>query len=59
MREVRSGASYLSHNDLKVHFGLGQADRVDEIVLRWPSGVVQTLRNVAANQVLEVVEATQ
>jgi hypothetical protein len=58
VREVRSGASYLSHNDLKVHFGLGKADRVDEIVLRWPSGVVQTIKDVAANQVIEVVEAT-
>ena len=56
VREVRSGASYLSHNDMKVHFGLGKADRVDEIVLHWPSGAVQTIENVAANQVLKVVE---
>jgi hypothetical protein len=56
VREVRSGASYLSHNDMKAHFGLGKAEKVDRIVLRWPSGVVQTMADVAVNQVLEAVE---
>ena len=56
VREVRSGTSYLSHSDMKVHFGLGKAAQVEEIVLRWPSGAVQTLKGVAANQVLEVTE---
>ena len=36
--EVRSGGSYLSHNDMRVHFGLGDADRVARVEIRWPSG---------------------
>ncbi|MCY3665807.1 MAG: CRTAC1 family protein [Gemmatimonadetes bacterium] len=54
--EVRSGTSFLSHSDLKVHFGLGTAPMVESVVLHWPSGAVQTLRDVAANQVLTVRE---
>ena len=36
--EVRSGASYTSQNDLRVHFGLGKATQADRIEIRWPSG---------------------
>ena len=54
--EVRSGTSFLSHSDLKVHFGLGTASIVESVVLYWPSGTVQTLHDVAANQVLTVRE---
>lgn len=54
--EVRSGSSYLCHDDMRVHFGLGQASLVDSLVLRWPSGTVQTLRDVEANQQIKVVE---
>ena len=54
--EVRSGTGFLSHSDLKVHFGLGTAPIVESVVLHWPSGAVQTLRDVAANQVLTVRE---
>ena len=54
--EVRSGTSFLSHSDLKVHFGLGAAAVVDSVVLHWPSGTIQTLHEVAANQILTVRE---
>jgi hypothetical protein len=54
--EVRSGGGYLSQNDLRVHFGLGKADKVDVLEVRWPSGAVDTLKNVAANQVVYVKE---
>ncbi len=40
-REVRSGGSYMSHNDFRLHFGLGRADRVDRIHIRWPDGSEQ------------------
>jgi predicted nucleotidyltransferase len=40
--EVRSGGSYISHNDMRVHFGLGDAAAVDRLVIRWPSGLVET-----------------
>ncbi|HKQ06879.1 MAG TPA: CRTAC1 family protein [Blastocatellia bacterium] len=54
--EVRSGGSYYSQNDLRVHFGLGKRDRVKTIEVRWPSGQVDTLTDVAANQFITVKE---
>ncbi|HKE25083.1 MAG TPA: CRTAC1 family protein [Bryobacteraceae bacterium] len=54
MDEVRSGGSYISQSDLRVHFGLGAATSA-EIVVQWPSGVVDRLR-VQANRVVTVVE---
>ena len=57
--EVQSGGSYLSHNDLRLHFGLGQTERVDRLEVRWPSGAVQVLSDIAADQVLTVVEPRQ
>lgn len=54
--EVRSGGSYLSQNDLRVHFGLGSAEKVDRLEIRWPSGQVDTLRDIAPNQVIHVKE---
>ena len=57
--EVQSGGSYLSHNDLRLHFGLGQAEHVDRLEVRWPSGGVQVLSDIAADQVLTVVEPSQ
>ena len=41
--EVRSGGSYLSQNDLRLHFGLGQATKIDSVEVRWPSGKVEKL----------------
>ncbi len=57
--EVQSGGSYLSHNDLRLHFGLGKAERVDRLEVRWPSGAVQVLSDIAVDQVLTVVEPRQ
>jgi enediyne biosynthesis protein E4 len=54
--EVRSGGSYLSQNDLRVHFGLGKTDKVDLIEVRWPSGQTDTIKNVSANRVIYVKE---
>ena len=53
---VTTAGSYASSVDRRVHFGLGDDARVKEIELRWPSGTVQILRNVAADQILKVVE---
>jgi hypothetical protein len=58
INEVRSGGSYISQNDLRVHFGLGEATKVDVLEIRWPSGQVDTLKDVPANQVIEVKEGT-
>ncbi len=57
--EVQSGGSYLSHNDLRLHFGLGRAERVERLEVRWPSGTVQVLNDIAADQVVTVVEPCQ
>ena len=54
--EVRSGGGYLSQNDLRVHFGVGKATKVDLLEVRWPSGQVDTVKDVAVNQVVFVKE---
>jgi enediyne biosynthesis protein E4 len=54
--EVRSGGGYFSQNDLRVHFGLGKANKVDALEIHWPSGQVDTLKDVKANQVIFVKE---
>ena len=56
IREVKSGSGYLSQNDLRLHFGLGNATSVDTLTVRWLCGKVQTLQNVKTNQVLVVSE---
>jgi hypothetical protein len=56
VQEVCSGGSYLSQSDLCVHFGLGGAERVDEVTVRWPSGRVDTLRDLPADQRLFIQE---
>jgi len=55
MDEVRSGGSYLSQNDLRVHFGLGKATKAD-LEIRWPSGLVEKIAGVAANRIITVTE---
>jgi len=54
--EVRSGGSYLSQNDLRLHFGLGRSEEVDRIEVDWPSGVRQTLEHVKADRVMSIRE---
>jgi len=55
IREVAAGGSHISQNMLRVHFGLSDATQAD-VEIRWPSGVIQTLANVAPNQIIEVTE---
>lgn len=54
--EVRSGGSYLSQSDLRLHFGLGSALRVESIEVSWPSGVRQVLKDVEGGRVMVVTE---
>jgi len=56
MREVKSGSSYLGQNDLRVHVGLGTAPRVDRLQIRWANGQVETMQDVATNQIITVTE---
>jgi hypothetical protein len=55
--EVRSGGSYISQNDLRVHFGLGKAEKVELLEIRWPSGQLDTLKDVKANRLIYVKES--
>jgi hypothetical protein len=55
--EVRSGGSYLSQNDLRIHFGLGNANKVDRLEIRWPSGRTEVLSDLAANHFYVVKES--
>jgi hypothetical protein len=48
--EVRSGGSYISHNDTRVHFGLGARTKVDRLQIRWPSGRIETATDLVSNQ---------
>jgi hypothetical protein len=50
MDEVRSGGSYLSQSDLRLHFGLGDAARIDSVEVRWPNGATQSFKDVAADR---------
>jgi hypothetical protein len=52
IREVKSGGSYPSHSDMRLHFGLGQAVLADLVEIRWPSGLVERFEGVKANQFL-------
>jgi hypothetical protein len=53
-REVRAGASYLSSEDPRVHFGLGHAREAAEVLVRWPGGETTRLTDIAANDLIEV-----
>lgn len=56
VREVKSGSSYLGQNDLRAHVGLGESKRVERIDVRWPAGTTETIRDVAANQIVTITE---
>lgn len=55
-RYVRGGSSYLSQSERALTFGLGDADLVDSLVVKWPSGVRQVLTGVTPNRKVEVLE---
>jgi hypothetical protein len=54
--ERRSGGSYLSQNDVRLHFGLEKRGKVDRIEVRWPDGLVQTMTNVEANRFIRITQ---
>ncbi len=54
--EIRSGGSYLSQNDLRVHFGLGTAAKIDSIEIRWNSGKIETIRDVEVDKFHAILE---
>jgi len=56
LAEVRSGGSYLSQNDLRIHVGLASAEKVGHIEIRWPGGPVELLQNIPADHLYYVRE---
>jgi hypothetical protein len=54
--EVRGGASYLSQNDLRLHFGLGSRAMIDTVEIMWPSGTKETYRSLPADCIYKIVE---
>ena len=56
--EVRSGSSYISNNDIRVHFGLGRASKPDRVEVRWPSGLTETFANLRANSIIILKEGS-
>jgi hypothetical protein len=56
IREVRAGGGFLQSHSVPENFGLGHASRVDELTVRWPSGIRQVLKDVPVNQRIRIVE---
>jgi hypothetical protein len=56
---MTTAVGYASSSHAGVHFGLGASERVAEIEIRWPSGAVQRIRDVPANQILRITEASE
>jgi enediyne biosynthesis protein E4 len=54
--EVRSGGGYFSQSDLRIHFGFGKAQKVDLLDIHWPSGQVDTLKDLPVNQLVTIKE---
>jgi hypothetical protein len=54
VREARAGGSYLSAEDPRLHFGLGDATRVDRVIVRYPGGKLVVRNDVAVDRVLRI-----
>jgi hypothetical protein len=59
VQEVRAGSSYLSMDSIDLEFGVGLSTIVDEVLIYWPSGVVQTLTDLEVDQIHTIVESKQ
>jgi enediyne biosynthesis protein E4 len=58
MQEVTAQTSYYSHNDFRLHFGIGSNKQAESIEIRWASGQTETIKNVSANQIVTVKEGS-
>ena len=55
---MRGGGSYISQNDLRVHFGLADAAKVDRLEVRWPNGLEEEWRDLAADRIVSLKEGS-
>jgi enediyne biosynthesis protein E4 len=58
VEEVRGGGSYYSQNDLRLHFGLGGATKVDRLEVRWPNGLEEVWLDLEANRIVALTEGS-
>src|SRR5437016_1113211 len=56
--EVRSGSSFISNNDMRVHFGLGASAKIDGVQVRWPSGLLEEFGNLSADAIHTLKEGS-
>ena len=56
--EVRSGGSYISNNDMRLHFGLGSATKIDSLEIRWPNGVVERFDGLSMDKIHALKEGS-
>jgi hypothetical protein len=56
--EVRSGSSYSSSSDMRVHFGLGQTEKIDFVEVRWPSGPQERFEGLSVDSIHQLREGT-
>jgi hypothetical protein len=54
--QVRSGGSYLSQSDFRVHFGLGTATKIESVEIRWPSGAIDVIKDMEADKFYGILE---
>jgi hypothetical protein len=57
-QEITSQSSYYSHNDSRLHFGLGEEGKVDSIEIRWPNGNIEVVKDVAVNRIVTIKEGS-
>jgi hypothetical protein len=56
--EVRSGSSYISNSDMRLHFGLGSAAKLEWVEVRWPSGLTEQFKDLSVDQIHNVKEGS-
>ncbi|PON18561.1 hypothetical protein C2W62_07240 [Candidatus Entotheonella serta] len=58
MRHAHIGSSYASQLSTRLYFGLDEATRIDRLTIHWPSGTVQTFRDIATRHVVQITEGS-
>ncbi len=56
LREQTNGIHHKSQNYQRIHFGLAENFNIEQIIVFWPSGIAQQLKNISSNQILKIVE---
>lgn len=56
IQQVSGGSGFAAQNDRRLHFGLGKSAMIDEVIIRWPSGKIQSLKNLSVNQIVKMKE---